>query len=333
MLPGIRFLLAAILLSTSVVVFGLGAAALLRAAHEDFVSNPAWRVTPETKFAQQNDSPTLAMLRVESPAPAAEPVEPAANVASEVNATTPATRPAEQPAAVPLPPEKTVVAAVAPTTPAPSTDTAGTEAPPAPPSQASEPPPAIVASGSPPALEQPVRPQATQVELAATGDTKRAATDTSDAQLKASEAAPVAPEAVKPDVARSEPGKPDVAPEAAKSQSVSSDAAKPDQANVPTPPKTALSVTKIAKLDHPAVKIEEPSAAKLEARRAERAAEKAKARAEKKAKARRLATQRARAAQQAAVQRATDPFGQTQQLAPAPARTRQVQSRSLTPAQ
>src|SRR5690242_6775144 len=36
MLPGIRFLLAAILLSISIVVFGLGAAALLRAAHEDF---------------------------------------------------------------------------------------------------------------------------------------------------------------------------------------------------------------------------------------------------------------------------------------------------------
>ena len=44
MLPGIRFLFAAILLSISIVVFGLGAAALLRAAHEDFASNPSWRV-------------------------------------------------------------------------------------------------------------------------------------------------------------------------------------------------------------------------------------------------------------------------------------------------
>ena len=67
MLPGIRFLLAAILLSISILVFGLGAAALLRAAHEDFASNPSWRVTPETRFAQQNDMPTLALLRVDSP--------------------------------------------------------------------------------------------------------------------------------------------------------------------------------------------------------------------------------------------------------------------------
>src|SRR4029077_8790210 len=43
MLPGFRFLFAAILLSTSILVFGLGAAALLRATHEQFVSNPAWR--------------------------------------------------------------------------------------------------------------------------------------------------------------------------------------------------------------------------------------------------------------------------------------------------
>ena len=33
MLPGFRFLLAAILLSASILVFGLGAAALLRATH------------------------------------------------------------------------------------------------------------------------------------------------------------------------------------------------------------------------------------------------------------------------------------------------------------
>ncbi len=69
MLPGIRFLLAAVLLSTSIVVFGLGAAALLRAAHEDFASNPSWRIAPETRFAQQNDMPTLALLRVDTPAP------------------------------------------------------------------------------------------------------------------------------------------------------------------------------------------------------------------------------------------------------------------------
>ena len=41
MLPGFRFLFAAIVLSMSVLVFGLGAAALLRAAHEEVASSSA----------------------------------------------------------------------------------------------------------------------------------------------------------------------------------------------------------------------------------------------------------------------------------------------------
>jgi hypothetical protein len=69
MLPGFRFLFAAIILSMSILVFGLGAAALLRAAHEEFASTPAWRGTPETMFAQQNEAtrPVLALLRVDTP--------------------------------------------------------------------------------------------------------------------------------------------------------------------------------------------------------------------------------------------------------------------------
>ena len=46
MLPGFRFLFAAIVLSMSMMVFGLGAAALLRAAHEEFASNPSLHTTP-----------------------------------------------------------------------------------------------------------------------------------------------------------------------------------------------------------------------------------------------------------------------------------------------
>ena len=48
MLPGFRFLFAAIVLSVSVLIFGLGAAALLRATHEEFASIPARRVTART---------------------------------------------------------------------------------------------------------------------------------------------------------------------------------------------------------------------------------------------------------------------------------------------
>ena len=70
MLPGFRFLFAATFLSMSILVFGLGAAALLRAAHEQFANNPSWHAGPEATFAQQIEAtrPVLAMLRVEPPA-------------------------------------------------------------------------------------------------------------------------------------------------------------------------------------------------------------------------------------------------------------------------
>ncbi|MFX8581965.1 hypothetical protein ABTM27_21140, partial [Acinetobacter baumannii] len=75
---------AAIVLATSLLVFGLGAAALFRAAHEEFASIPARRAPPEPQFAQQPETPpVLAMVRVDPPAtdkttdvPA--PAEPAA---------------------------------------------------------------------------------------------------------------------------------------------------------------------------------------------------------------------------------------------------------------
>jgi len=72
MLPGFRFLFATIVLAVSVLIFGLGAAALLRASHEEFASLPSWRPTQAPSFALRTESaPTLAMLRVETPAPAA----------------------------------------------------------------------------------------------------------------------------------------------------------------------------------------------------------------------------------------------------------------------
>src|ERR1700709_1710440 len=69
MLPGFRFLFSAIVLSMSILIFGLGAAALLRAAHEEFASNPSWRSAPATMFAQPSEAsgPVLALLRVEPP--------------------------------------------------------------------------------------------------------------------------------------------------------------------------------------------------------------------------------------------------------------------------
>lgn len=102
MLPGLRFLFVAIVLSMSMLVFGLGAAALLRAAHEEFATNPSWHATPETMFAQRSDAtrPVLAMLRVEETpaveqpqppqsdsAPAAAPAEPMAIEAAPADQT------------------------------------------------------------------------------------------------------------------------------------------------------------------------------------------------------------------------------------------------------
>ena len=114
MLPGFRFLFAAILLSMSILVFGLGAAALLRAAHEEFASNPSWRGAPETMFAQQAEAtrPVLAMLRVEPATAEAKPSENTRAVAmptEQAASIAPATQaPTEQAAAPPPPtgPEK-----------------------------------------------------------------------------------------------------------------------------------------------------------------------------------------------------------------------------------
>ncbi len=117
MLPGFRFLFAAIVLSMSILVFGLGAAALLRAAHEEFASNPSWHAAPEAMFAQQAETtrPVLAMLRVEPAAAEAKPSEnPARLPAAEQPSAAPATlAPAEQ-AALRPPTEPESIAALKP---------------------------------------------------------------------------------------------------------------------------------------------------------------------------------------------------------------------------
>jgi hypothetical protein len=62
-------LFATVVLAVSVLVFGLGAAALLRAAHEEFASLPSWRLAQQPLLAPQFEmsGPTLAMLRMEAP--------------------------------------------------------------------------------------------------------------------------------------------------------------------------------------------------------------------------------------------------------------------------
>jgi len=99
MLPGFRFLFTAIVLSMSVLIFGLGAAALLRAAHEEFANLPSRRATPEPMFARLNDDqpPTLALLRIDPPL-AEKPAENVPETTVDVPAPagqTPDARPAE----------------------------------------------------------------------------------------------------------------------------------------------------------------------------------------------------------------------------------------------
>jgi hypothetical protein len=80
MLPGLRVLFATVLMSVSLLVFGLGAAALLRAAHETFASQQTWLAasgdgsnqlsTPQFSAplaSSEQPPPSLAMLRVDPP--------------------------------------------------------------------------------------------------------------------------------------------------------------------------------------------------------------------------------------------------------------------------
>jgi hypothetical protein len=101
MLPGFRFLFAAILSSMSILVFGLGAAALLRAAHEEVANIPSRWAPPEPVFAQQNEPapPTLALLRVEPPVAdqPADPVAAADTQAEQVSSEAPDAGPPVEP--------------------------------------------------------------------------------------------------------------------------------------------------------------------------------------------------------------------------------------------
>ena len=140
MLPGFRFLLAAIVFSMSILVFGLGAAALLRAAHEEFANIPSRRAPPEPVFAKQNDAPvpTLALLRFDPPVvdktpddalPAVIPETVAPETVAPAEQTADAA-PAEPEKHAALKPEDSVPAeAVKPDAPEPETTTTATATP------------------------------------------------------------------------------------------------------------------------------------------------------------------------------------------------------------
>jgi hypothetical protein len=131
MLPDFRFLFAAIALCTSILVFGLGAAALLRAAHEEVAQNPSWRGTPEPRLAQSEEpaNPVLAMLRVEPVVAQSKIADAPASAASDDSRRIDAVAPAIAPAiASAMADEDNAVAQRAPDSSEPI-ETAETEAP------------------------------------------------------------------------------------------------------------------------------------------------------------------------------------------------------------
>lgn len=140
MLPGFRFLFTAIVLSMSVLIFGLGAAALLRSAHEEFANLPSRRATPEPMFARLSDDPptTLSLLRVDpvEDQPATAPDTPTASgQAPEASATEPeelaALTSAEPMQGEPAKPEEPAKETSAETPAAPALPPTAAEAPPA----------------------------------------------------------------------------------------------------------------------------------------------------------------------------------------------------------
>ena len=304
MLPGLRILFAIILLSISVLIFGLGAAAYLRSAHEHF-ANATIRPIEAPAVARLEQAPaTIAMLRVEPESTPAAPIarrdEPAATDAN-----------------LPPPPADSVIAAI--NTPA-TVESAQADAAKAPaepavaPVQRETPRPAVVEI--PPSSEPAPPPPAPSVtietrtpEPAAAPTTVAAlSVETREAPAKAeredSPPTPAAPAVVETPVDAS----------AAAPPVAGSDTLKVDDKLIETPKKTAVlgdpAAPEVAVKPPDDLKVAAPRVdpAEIEAQRKRLLAQKqARARA---AKARRLAAARARAAAQAKAAAApSNPFG------------------------
>jgi hypothetical protein len=291
MLPGFRFLFAAIVLSMSILVFGLGAAALLRAAHEEFASTPSWHASPEPVFAQRTETqgpatqgPVLAMLQVEPPAAEEKAPDQVAAAAT----------PAEQPVTTAIPAEPEVIAKPAePEVTATLAEPEVTTVPAEPertaaalqPENSSQP---ETAKTEMPIAESPAQQEAAPAQAvapAATDETRMAtstpisasisASASEDVSAPASEAAPAAPEQA--------------------GQPASADA---DSVSI-----------KIATLGGPSVTIEAAPAVEPTVARHARSLIRKRVEARRKTRHRRIAS-RARLVQQLP-QQPTDPFGQS----------------------
>jgi hypothetical protein len=296
MLPGFRFLFAAIVLCMSVLVFGLGAAALLRAAHEDFASNPSWRTPPEPRFAQQEATKTvLAVLSLQpSPTePAAAPKVPEADAAVTTGAST-----------------------VAAPSPSPEPETTAALSPP-------DVPPAEGAKTAPSTTEAPAQTQTSQIQREPVPVRTEA-----QAEAPVSETKTAAAEETKTAAADN------ASPSASEPASSPQPSPTPQQITAPATSSSDQAATRIATLGGPAVIIDPPAAATASHAMLDRSqinkrplAELAQQRATELAnqhakELRRLAARRARMARQAATvqQQADNPFAPHPLPGPTPAR-------------
>jgi hypothetical protein len=270
------------MLSMSLLIFGLGAAALLRAAHESFASNSSWRAAPEVAFAQRPDTtmPVLATLRV----------EPA--VTEKAN-DQPAAAPADQPPAA-EPARNDQVAALRPADPAPAETVKPVELP-TPPQLMENPP--VAESALPPAASISPEPAAPAAPAEEHKITTAAVSDTTQVMSE-----PV----------KSEPA-PRVEPQAEPI------IATPETTEAPAAdPAESLAVTKIATLGGPPVDVADDTPAielrkvKLPRARPDQSAIKKRVQARRALHRRRIAL-RARLFLQ---QQQVNPFGQPQPFPP-----------------
>jgi hypothetical protein len=287
MLPGLRFLFAAIVLSMSILVFGLGAAALLRAAHEEFASTPSWHASPEPVFAQRTETPApvLAMLRVEPPAAEEKALDqpPAAVTA------------AEQPAAGDIPVEPDVAA----TPPEPEVTAKPVEL------EAAATPAEPDVPAGPPESEWTAAPQPDDSSQPETAKPAIPVAE-SPAQQEAAPAQIVAPAATdETKVAASTP--PAAASEEVSAPATDAAPAASEEADPPVSAEADIASTKIATLGGPPVTIETPPPVKIAVAKHGKSPIKKRAEARRKTRHRRMAL-RARILQQSP--QPTDPFGQ-----------------------
>ncbi|PYF05113.1 hypothetical protein BJ122_102339 [Rhodopseudomonas faecalis] len=202
MLPGLRFLFAAVVLSLSMLVFGLGAAALLRASHDRFVSTPKIRSAPPPLLAQHAEpaTPTLSLLRVEDPAAATDSALATATdaVAAESTLTPEDTQAAHSIAAAPSAQPEDLKQAEAP-----ATTMAPPEAPVAPTSDSAA--PAAVTASSPVEPSAAANPSESKASESKASESK--ASENNAAEAAATEVAPAA----QPDAAAKSNDAPSVA--------------------------------------------------------------------------------------------------------------------------